>query len=70
MVNVDELRGYIVKKGMSQRRLAPKLGMTETTFYNKMKIGIFGSDEIENMISELDMPYEDASRIFFNLQVT
>lgn len=70
MINTDELRGYIAKMGTSQRQLAPKLGMTETTFYKKMKQGIFGSDEIEKMIFELKMPYTVAARIFFNVNVT
>jgi len=70
MVNINELRGYIAKKGISQRQLAPKINMTETTFYAKMKKGVFGSDEIEGMISELDMSPKEAAWIFFNLKVT
>ena len=53
MIKTDELRGIIAKNGFSQSDVAAKIGITPKTFYEKMKIGIFGSDEIEVMINML-----------------
>lgn len=40
---------------MSQRQVAAVLGMTEKTFYTKMKKGVFGTDEAEKMIHLLNI---------------
>ena len=32
MVNVDKLRGIIAERGLSQRKVAERLGMTEKTW--------------------------------------
>ena len=63
MIKTDELRGIIAKNGFSQSDVAAEIGITPKTFYEKMKIGVFGSDEIQIMIDELhiDNPIE----IFF-----
>ena len=53
MIKTDELRGIIAKNGFSQSDIAAKIGVTPKTFYEKMKIGVFGSDEIQIMIDEL-----------------
>ena len=63
MIRTDELRGIIDKNGLSQSDVALKIGVTPKTFYEKMKIGIFGSDEIQIMIDELHI--EDPTAIFF-----
>ena len=63
MIRTDELRGIIAKNGLSQSDVALKIGVTPKTFYEKMKIGIFGSDEIQIMIDELHI--EDPTAIFF-----
>ncbi len=63
MVKTDELRGVIAKNGYSQTDVAKMIGVTPKTFYEKMKTGIFGSDEIQIMIEELDI--EDPMSIFF-----
>lgn len=65
MIDTNELRGYIAKKGTSQRQLAKKMGITEKTFYSKMGSGIFKSNEIDNIVSELGMTREEAINIFF-----
>ena len=39
------------------------IGITPKTFYEKMKIGVFGSDEIQVMIDNLKI--EDPIAIFF-----
>lgn len=55
MIRTDLLRGVIAQKNTSQRKVAKQLGMTEKTFYTKMKKGVFDSDEISEMISLLDI---------------
>lgn len=55
MVNADKLRGIIAERGMSQRQVAQILGMTEKTFYTKMRKGVFGTDEAEQMIALLNI---------------
>lgn len=63
MIKTDELRGIIAKNGFSQSDVASKIGVTPETFYEKMKNGVFGSDEIQIMIDELHI--EDPMSIFF-----
>ncbi|WP_318708849.1 helix-turn-helix domain-containing protein [Candidatus Acetatifactor stercoripullorum] len=63
MIKTDELRGIIAKNGLSQADVASKIGITPKTFYEKMKIGVFGSDEIQIMIDELNIT--DPASIFF-----
>ena len=63
MIKTDELRGIIAKNGISQSDVALKIGLTPKTFYEKMKIGVFGSDEIQIMIDELHI--DDPASIFF-----
>ena len=63
MIKTNELRGVIAKNGYSQSDIAKMIGITPKTFYEKMKIGVFGSDEIQIMIDELHI--EDPTAIFF-----
>ena len=63
MIKTAELRGIIAKNGFSQSDVALKIGITPKTFYEKMKIGVFGSDEIQIMIDELHI--DDQASIFF-----
>lgn len=63
MIQTDELRGIIAKRRMSQAEVAGIIGISPKTFYNKMKKGVFGSDEIETMITYLKI--DNAMEIFF-----
>ena len=63
MIRTDELKGVIAKNGLSQSDVAAKIGVTPKTFYEKMKNGVFGSDEIQIMIDELHI--DDPMAIFF-----
>lgn len=63
MIRTDELKGIIAKNGWSQSDVAGMIGITPKTFYEKMKNGVFGSDEIQIMIDELHI--EDPVAIFF-----
>lgn len=63
MIKTNELRGVIAKNGLSQSDVAAMIGITPKTFYEKMKIGVFRSDEIEIMIDKLKI--DDPMKIFF-----
>lgn len=63
MIKTDELKGEIARNGFSQSDVAKMIGVTPKTFYEKMKNGIFGSDEIEIMIEKLNI--RDPMAIFF-----
>ena len=54
-MKVDKLRGIIVSKGMTQEQVARRIGMAPKTFYNKMKKGVFGTDEVLAMVELLDI---------------
>lgn len=49
-MNRAKLRGIIAERDMSMREVAKELNMSEKTFYNKMKKGVFGTDEAEAMV--------------------
>lgn len=68
MIDVNTLKGVIVSKGYSQRKMAQHLGITEKTFYAKMNKGVFDSDEIQIMIDILKI--ENPVAIFFAKDVT
>ena len=68
MIDTNSLRGIIAKNGLSQCDVAKKLGMAPKTFYLKMKTGVFGSDEIEEMIVMLNIP--NPMEIFFAQKVS
>lgn len=48
MIRTDELRGIIAKNGLSQSDVASVIGITPKTLYEKMKNGVFGSNEIHH----------------------
>ena len=68
LIRTDKLRGVIAENGLSQADVAAIIGVTPKTFYEKMKIGVFGSDEIEKMIDNLNI--ENPMAIFFAKEVT
>ena len=61
-MNTAKLRGIIAEKGCSQREVAKRIGITEKTFYAKMKKGVFGTDEATAMIELLEI--ENPADIF------
>ena len=63
VIKTNELRGVIVKNGYTQSNVAGMIGITPKTFYEKMKNGVFGSNEIQIMIDRLHI--EDPVSIFF-----
>jgi transcriptional regulator with XRE-family HTH domain len=52
-MNTAKLKGIIAEHGLSQREVAKAIGMTEKTFYAKMKKGVFGTDEAVAMVELL-----------------
>jgi transcriptional regulator with XRE-family HTH domain len=68
MLNVPEFRAAMVRKGYTQKALAKILGMSEKTFYDRIKNKRFGSDEIEKLIKVLEI--SDPMPIFFSGIVT
>lgn len=64
MINTNKLKGIIAENNMSQRKVAKHLGITEKTFYEKMKKGIFNSDEMEKMVVLLKI--NNPMEIFFH----
>ena len=68
MVDTNKLKGVIVENQKTQEDVAEYLGMSRKTFYLRMKNKVFGSDEIEKMISYLKI--DDPIPIFFAKEVT
>lgn len=65
-MNVNALRGTIAERGYSQRQVAQRLGMSEKTFYTKMKKGAFGTDDVKQMMNILDIDRAKAADIFLS----
>lgn len=64
MLNKNELLACIKRKNLTQAQVAEQIGMTSRTFANRLKKGVFGSDEIERLIVLLDIT--NPMLIFFN----
>ncbi len=64
MLDTKELRGRIAKSGLSQRKLALLIGMTEKTFYGKMKSGVFKTDELEQVAELIGMNPKEIGVLF------
>ena len=63
MIQTNLLRGKMAENGYSAVKLAKALKITPKTFYNKMARGVFGSDEIYQMIELLNI--QNPIEIFF-----
>lgn len=68
MIATDKLRGVMAERGFSQRQVAKHLGITEKTFYNKMKRGVFDSTEMSAMVELLRI--QNPVEIFFAEKVS
>ncbi len=68
MLDVNGLKAAIVKKGLTQKDVADKLGMSPKTFSSRLSKGIFGSDEIEKLMTILDI--SNPMDIFFAKKVS
>lgn len=63
MINVNKLRGKIVEEGKTQDDVAKAIKVSPKTFSDRMKKGVFGSDEIEIMVDFLNI--DNPMEIFF-----
>lgn len=68
MVNTNELRAAFKRKAYTQEEVAKMLGVSSRTLSNKMKKGVFNSDEIERLIDVLDI--QEPMPIFFAERVS
>ena len=68
MVHVKKLRGKMAEKGRTGIDMARVIKKTPKTFYEKMKKGVFDSDEISAIVDDLDI--ENPMEIFFAEEVT
>lgn len=66
MVNTDKLRGIIVEKGYTQEEIAKFIGICPKTFYRKMALKVFKTDEAEAMINKLEI--ENPTEVFFDVK--
>ena len=65
MVDVDELRGKLAARNVTQTKMAEILNITPKTFASRMKKKMFMSDEIDIMVSVLKLDKDEAWKIFF-----
>lgn len=68
MVHVKKLRGKMAEKGRTGKDMARVIKKTPKTFYDKMKKGVFDSDEITAIVEDLGI--ENPCEIFFAEEVT
>lgn len=53
MIQINEIKGRMKAEGYTQADLAKELGISTKTLSTRLKKGVFGSDEIEKMITIL-----------------
>ena len=68
MVHVKKLRGKMAEKGRTGIDMARVINKTPKTFYDKMKKGVFDSDEIAAIVNDLGI--ENPMEIFFAEEVS
>ena len=68
MLDVRKFKAKLVENGITNAQMAALIGVSERTFYSRLKIKEFGSDEIEIMMYVLKI--ENPKEIFFASEVT
>lgn len=68
MVDINSLKAAMVKKGLTQEKVAKMMNISPRTLSSRMAKGVFGSDEIELLMNILDI--DDPVSIFFAQAVT
>jgi transcriptional regulator with XRE-family HTH domain len=58
----------LTQNGYTQKKLAKEIGMSEQTLIRRIKRGVFGTDEVTQIINVLDI--KDPTPIFFAPKVT
>lgn len=66
-MNRPELRASIARKGITNRKLAEILGLSEQAFYNKIQGKTeFKESEIKSLATILKLSMRDVDNIFFD----
>lgn len=69
MIDINKLKGKFVEKGYdTKKKQAIATGIDERTFYNRMKKGVFNSDEIFRIMEILEI--DNPTPIFFVKNIT
>lgn len=68
MLDVRKFKAKLVENGITNAQMAALIGVSERTFYLRLKKKEFGSDEIEIMMNVLKI--ENPKEIFFASEVT
>lgn len=63
MVDTNKLRGLMAERKLTGAKVAEALGISDKTFYTKMKTGAFGVDEANTLVELLGIT--DPVKIFF-----
>lgn len=69
-MNCPELRASIARAGITNRKLAEHLGLSEQAFYNKIQGDTeFKGSEIKGLAKILNLSMKDVNTIFFDRDV-
>lgn len=69
-MNCPELRASIARAGITNRKLAEYLGLSEQAFYNKIQGDTeFKGSEIKGLAKVLNLSMKDVNTIFFDRDV-
>ena len=69
-MNCPELRASIARAGITNRKLAEHLGLSEQAFYNKIQGDTeFKGSEIKGLAKVLNLSMKDVNTIFFDRDV-
>lgn len=70
LIDTQKLKGLIVERGSSQKKLAKDIGMDRSTFYRKMKNGgNFTVEEAKKIKKSVPLTDSEAIEIFFEQKV-
>lgn len=69
MVDTLKLKELLIKKNMTQEKVAAAIGMNRSTFYRKMQGGgeSFTIGDIQKMVEVIPLTKEEAATIFLIL---
>lgn len=70
MVDVNKLKGKMREHKKTQEEIAKALNLSTKTMNERLKYGIFKTNEIDLIVSFLGLDKNEAIEIFFNLKVS
>lgn len=62
----QRLLAIIIEQGKTQKEIAEKMGICRKTFYEKMRKGTFGLNEVQSLMEILNISTETAADIFLS----